>query len=125
MTIHDWGFLKNAFRQTSISNGSLQFTVTEVFNQDIVSAPTDYKQKKTKQILFQPLASSLFFHEHHKPKKTRQNSIHILRKARPGKPVPGVTMLHGGFLQDGQNFAIIQQLQTDTEGHSYFFHLCA
>lgn len=39
-----------------------------VFNQDIVSAPTDYKQKKTKQILFQPFASSLFFHEHHKPK---------------------------------------------------------
>lgn len=48
--------------------GSLQFTATEVFNQDIVSAPTDYKQKKTKQILFQPLASSLFFHGHHKPK---------------------------------------------------------
>lgn len=102
---------------------SLQFTVTEVFNQDIVSAPTDYKQRKTKQILFQPLPSSLFSHEHH---KQTPNLIHILRKARPGKLVPWVTMLHGRSLHDGQYFAITQQLQPSkaAERHRYFFRVC-
>lgn len=44
--------------------------------------------------------------------KQTQNSAHILRKARPGKLVPWVTTQRGGFLHDGQCFAITQQLQT-------------
>lgn len=64
----------------SVSKGSLKFTITEVFNQGIVSALTECKQKKTKQINFQPdgssLASSLFFHEHHRPKTNPKFSTH-------------------------------------------------
>lgn len=92
---HDWGFLKCV--QTNVcQQWSLKFTITEVFNQGIVSALTECKQKKTKQINFQPdgssLASSLFSHEHHRPKTPQtQNSVHILRMARPGKLVPWVT----------------------------------
>lgn len=44
--------------------------------------------------------------------KQTQNSVHILRMARPGKLVPWVTTGHGGFLHDGQYFATTRQLQT-------------
>lgn len=59
--------------------------------------------------------------------KQTQNSLHVLRKAKPGKLVPWVTMLDGGFLHDGQRFTITQQLQTNkaAEGQIYFCHFCA